>query len=296
MFEFRGINCPVCEADQPKLIGFRGGEAHHSGLGIKTKIVRCGRCSHQYPNPMPFPQNGLDELYHDADEYFLESDVDNLKKNAIEMLLSFEKQCGRKGRFLDVGCGVGYMLWAAQELGWEVEGVDPPRSFIETGKERLGVDGRAMFLSQPNFPNDYFDGILMSSILEHLYEPIDTLVEVRRILNPKGWFHFDVPNEDGLYMKFGNLYMRWQRRDWVVVMAPTFPPYHVQGFNPRSLKFLLDRAGFEIKELNMCGGFWNLTGEQTLRKKIETSVARLINATDKACGGGLFMTAWCQKK
>jgi hypothetical protein len=36
MFDFREINCPVCEANQPKFVGYRGGEAHHGGLGIKT--------------------------------------------------------------------------------------------------------------------------------------------------------------------------------------------------------------------------------------------------------------------
>jgi SAM-dependent methyltransferase len=296
MFDFREINCPVCNSNEPRFLGYRGGEAHHSGEGIKSSIVRCKKCSHQYPNPMPFPKNSLDELYANPDEYFLGSDVESLKKNALKMLGEFEKQLGRKGRFLDVGCGVGYMLWAAKELGWEVEGVDPSKAFIEAGQKRLGVVGKAVFLEDANFPNDYFDGILMSSILEHLYNPIDTLREVRRVLNPNGWFHFDVPNEDGLYMKFGNFYMRLQGRDWLVVMAPTFPPYHVQGFNPKSLHKLMERAGLEIKELQMCGGVWDLTGEQTLRKKFETKVAKLINATDKAFGGGLFMTAWCQKK
>ncbi|MCU0238328.1 MAG: class I SAM-dependent methyltransferase [Pyrinomonadaceae bacterium] len=297
MFDFREINCPVYEVNHPKFVGYRGGEAHHGGLGIKTSIVRCQKCSHQYPNPMPFPQNSLDELYHDADEYFAGSDVEGLKKNALKIIGEFEQKLGRKGRFLDVGCGVGYMLWAAKELGWEVvEGVDPSKAFIETGKNRLGVNGKAMFLHEANFPENYFDGILMSSILEHLYNPIETLNEVRRVLNPNGYFHFDVPNEDGLYMKFGNVYMRLRGKDWVVVMAPTFPPYHVQGFNPKSLKKLMNRAGLEIKELNMCGGVWDLTGEQTLRKKIETKLAKLINSTDKALGGGLFMIAWCQKK
>jgi hypothetical protein len=90
--------------------------------------------------------------------------------------------------------------------------------------------------------------------------------------------------------------MRAQGRDWVVVMAPTFPPYHVQGFNPKSVRKLMERAGLEIKVLNMCGGVWDFTGEQTLRKKLESKAAKIINATDKAFGGGLFMSAWCQKK
>jgi len=245
---------------------------------------------------MPFPKNGLGDLYSEPDEYFLGSDVEFLKKNSLEMMKSFERKIGEKGRFLDVGCGVGYTIWAAQELGWEFEGVDPSKSFIETGRERLGVQGKPVALQQANFPSDYFDAIQMSSILEHLYNPVEVLHEVRRVLKPGGWLYFDAPNEDGLYMKFGNAYMRLQGRDWLVVMAPTFPPYHVQGFNPKSLRILTDRAQFQIRELKMCGAPWAFTGQQTLRVKLEFRAAQLVNRIDKLFGGGIFMTAWCQKK
>jgi hypothetical protein len=35
------------------------------------------------------------------------------------------------------------------------------------------------------------------------------------VLKPGGIFYIDAPNEDGLYMSVGNLYMRAQERDWV---------------------------------------------------------------------------------
>ncbi len=69
-FDFRTIDCPICESNNWKIIGYRGGEAHHSGNGVKTRIVRCLECTHLYPNPMPFPKLNLDEIYTDADEYF----------------------------------------------------------------------------------------------------------------------------------------------------------------------------------------------------------------------------------
>jgi hypothetical protein len=69
-FTFEKIDCPVCENDNPKFCGWRGGEAHQNGAGVKTAIVRCQNCSHQYPNPMPFPSGDLSDMYVDADEYF----------------------------------------------------------------------------------------------------------------------------------------------------------------------------------------------------------------------------------
>ena len=295
LFEFKEICCPVCDGNTPKFLGWRGGDAHQRGVGEKTAIVRCRKCSHQYPNPMPFPKVGLEEVYVDADEYFSGHDVELKKKNALRLMQEFEQKLGRRGKFLDVGCGAGELLWAAKESQWEVEGVDPSKEFVEIGLERFGVQGRITTLKEANFPNNYFDAVAMSSLIEHLYEPFETLCEVHRVLRPDGLLWFDAPNEDGLYMQFGNLYMRLQGKDWVVVMAPTFPPYHVQGFNPKSLRKLLDRAGFKCKEMEIVGGVYEQKGAKTLRKKIEFNAAKIINEVGKILNKGSYMSIWARK-
>lgn len=295
LFEFKEICCPVCDGNTPKFLGWRGGDAHQRGVGEKTAIVRCRKCSHQYPNPMPFPKVGLEEVYVDADEYFSGHDVELKKKNALRLMQEFEQKLGRRGKFLDVGCGAGELLWAAKESQWEVEGVDPSKEFVEIGFERLGVQGRITTLKEADFPDNYFDAVAMSSLIEHLYEPFETLCEVHRVLRPDGLLWFDAPNEDGLYMQFGNLYMRLQGKDWVVVMAPTFPPYHVQGFNPKSLRKLLDRAGFKCKEMEIVGGLYEQKGAKTLRKKIEFNAAKIINQVGKILNKGSYMSIWARK-
>ena len=295
LFEFKEICCPVCDNNTPKFLGWRGGDAHQRGIGEKTAIVRCRKCSHQYPNPMPFPKVGLEEVYVDADEYFSGHDVELKKKNALRLMQEFEQKLGRRGKFLDVGCGAGELLWAAKESQWEVEGVDPSKEFVEIGLERFGVQGRITTLKEANFPNNYFDAVAMSSLIEHLYEPFETLCEVHRVLRPDGLLWFDAPNEDGLYMQFGNIYMRLQGKDWVVVMAPTFPPYHVQGFNPKSLRKLLDRAGFKCKEMEIVGGVYEQKGAKTLRKKIEFNAAKIINEVGKILNKGSYMSIWARK-
>lgn len=295
-FDFKKINCPVCESNKTKFLGWRGGEAHHNKSGVKTSIVRCLNCSHQYPNPMPFPKNnGLDDLYVNAEEYFRGHDAEYKKKLGLDLLQTFEQKLGKRGRFLDVGCAAGEFLWAAKELGWEYEGVDPSSEFIRLGRDHLGVEGRVCLLNEAEFPDNYFDAVTMSSVLEHIYNPYELLCEIRRILKPGGYFWFDAPNEDGLYMKAGNLYMKLQGRDWVVTMAPTFPPYHVQGFNPKSLKHLLSRANFSLDEIIILGGVWEFTGEKTLRKNIEYLMARSISWVGNKLNQGPYMSVWTKK-
>jgi len=244
---------------------------------------------------MPFPKKDLEEVYINADDYFRGHDIEKKKQSGLRLMTDFEGKIGRRGKFLDVGCGVGELLWAAKEAGWECEGVDPSTEFIEIGREKLGVEGRAVTLEDANFPSSHFDAVALSSIIEHLYDPFETLQEVHRVLRPGGWLWFDAPNEDGLYMQFGNLYMRLQSKDWLVVMAPTFPPYHVQGFNPKSLRKLMERTNFHISKLEMIGGVCEQTGERTLRKKVEFNAAKCINWLGRAVDRGTYMTVWAQK-
>jgi SAM-dependent methyltransferase len=294
-FKFKEINCPVCDSDRSRFLGWRGGEAHQNGAGVKTSIVRCQNCTHQYPNPMPFPSVDLSEIYIDADEYFRNHDVEQKKTDGLDLMRDFEKRLGCKGRFLDVGCGAGEVLWAAKESGWDAVGIDPSKEFIEIGKERLGVEGRVTSLEDAGYADNSFDAVVMGGIIEHLYDPVGTLREVRRVLRPGGLFYFDAPNEDGLYMSIGNLYMRVRGRDWVVVTAPTFPPYHVQGFNRHSLATLLDKTGFKLLDLTVGGGVCEQVGAASLRKTLEFAVARMANAIGKALGRGSYMSIWAQK-
>lgn len=295
-FEFREIDCPVCGGGDFRLVGFRGGEAHHSYQGVKTSIVRCSACTHQYPNPMPFPTVSLGELYANADEYFERHDVDEKKKQGKKLIADFEAKLGRKGDLLDVGCGRGENIWAAKEAGWRYRGIDPSEDFVQFGRINLGVEADVGTLAEMNFEDESFDAIVMSGIIEHLYEPAAVLDEIHRILRPDGWLYFDAPNEDGLYMTVGNAYMKMRRKDWVVVLAPTFSPFHVQGFNPSSLHKILERTGFAVRDFRIFGKISPQTGDATIRKSLEYNVGRAVNAIGNVMGKGMYMEVWAQKR
>lgn len=89
--------------------------------------------------------------------------------------------------------------------------------------------------------------------------------------------------------------MRLLQRDWVVNLAPTFPPYHVQGFNPYSLRRLVQDVGFQVDELNVFGKILPLVGEPSLRKMIEHRAAQLINWMGNQSASGIYMDVWLRK-
>lgn len=288
-FRFERVPCPVCEGARSRHIGWRGGEAHHDGKGVRTGIVQCLDCSHLYPDPMPYPLDGLNELYAEPDEYFTHHDVELKKRQGVDTLRAFENVLGKRGRYLDVGCGRGEWLWAAREAGWEYEGIDPSTAYLEWGRRHLGIQGRLGTIEEAKFPDEHFDAITLGGVIEHLYEPRATLTELRRILRPGGILWLDAPNERGLYPHAANFYLRLLGRDWCVNLAPTFSPFHVQGFGPDSLRKILDRCGFEVTDFVLCGAVCPQTGESTLRKRLEYGAARTINWVGKKFQAGPYM-------
>jgi len=294
-FELREQPCSVCGSVLREHLGWRGGTAHHDGKGERIEIVRCRDCSHLYPHPMPFPRGDLATLYTDTDEYFSAHDVEEKKRLGSELLKLIEKKLGYRGSLLDLGCGRGELLWAAREANWKTEGVDPSPAHLEWARINLGIEGRLGTVEQASFLSDHFDAITMGGVIEHLYDPYATLREVWRVLKPGGVFYFDAPNEDGLYTRIGNIYQRAQGRDWVVNLAPTFAPYHVQGFNPKSVQRLLQRVGFEVDSLTVFGQVSPLTGRTSLRKRTEHRAAKVVNWLGNHVGAGIYMYLWTKK-
>jgi len=294
-FDFRDSVCGACGGVNAEVIGWRGGDAHHGGAGVRTRIVQCRACSHIYPNPMPYPACSLDDLYTDTDDYFHGHDLEAKKQHALQKMAYFEKTLGHRGRYLDIACGRGESLWAGREAGWDYEGVDASSTYLDWAERHLGVRGRLGTLEEVNFPDNHFDAVTMNAIIEHLYDPYETMSEVFRVLKPGGLLSFDAPNENGLYMRVGNLYMKGLGRDWCVNLAPTFPPYHVQGFTPSSLRTLLQRVGFEILNLKVEGTVWPMTGEPSLRKRLEYNAAKIVAWVGNKTGGGSYMDILVRK-
>ncbi len=132
-------------------------------------------------------------------------------------------------------------------------------------------------------------------MLEHLYNPDETVREVARVLRPGGALFVDVPNESGLYFRVGNLYQRLRGRDWCVNLAPTSEPYHVFGFDRRSLRALLSKHGLEVKIWRVYGGRAMVPNRGGLFGALEQAAARAVTAASNFGGLGTYIEAWAVK-
>lgn len=137
------------------------------------------------------------------------------------------------GRLLDVGCGSGDFLVQMRDRGWEVHGCDPDESAVERARARvLDVDvGTGESLGHPD---DHFDAVTLSHVIEHVLDPKGTLRQCGRVLKKGGVLVLTTPNTASLgHRAFGKC---WMHLD---------VPRHVHLFNARSLGKLARECGFE---------------------------------------------------
>ena len=289
--------CPICERAPGKFIGRRGGAAHRENLGVECRIWRCDKCDLVFPNPMPVPVDGPDQHYKMApEEYFQHHAPDNKARGARALLGQGGELVNGPGRLLDIGAGRGEMLKAAGEGGWSAVGIEPSASFAEYISRELGAEVRRESLEDCRFESESFDVVLLSGVLEHLYDPDRTIAEVARILRPGGALFVDVPNEAGLYFRVGNLYQRLRGRDWVVNLAPTFSPFHVFGFSPRSLRALLAKYRLRPKHWHIYGGEAMVPTRPGLMGMLEKLAARAVTAVSRRGNLGTYIETWAVRE
>jgi SAM-dependent methyltransferase len=277
-------------------MGRRGGASHRESLGVECDVWRCGRCSLIFPNPMPVPVGGLEQHYGvPPDDYFEQHDTESRGAAAVGVLRRAEELIGGQGRLLDIGAGRGELLRAARDAGWSATGIEPSEAFARHAALYSGAEIRREAVEHCGFDQGSFDVVVMGSVLEHLYNPDETVREIARILRRGGALYVDVPNEVGLYFRVGNLYQRLRGRNWVVNTAPTFSPYHVFGYSPRSLRALLAKHGLKPKVWEVYAGQSMVPSRGGALGALERLAAQAVTAASRMGNLGTYIETWAVK-
>lgn len=150
------------------------------------------------------------------------------------------EQSAKGTKVLDIGCAFGYFLKCCDDYGLETYGVDISDYAIQQAREitkanlltRDVNEGLAMFV------DNFFDLITIFDAIEHLASPSSLLKEVHRVLKPEAKVIITVDNLHAIARI-------WKRGKWQGFREET----HLYLFTPSSLKFLLQRSGFEITRL-----------------------------------------------
>ena len=153
---------------------------------------------------------------------------------------------GAGKRVLDVGCSSGYLARPLVERGCTVVGIERDPDAAEVAREvctEVHV-GDVEEMALP-FENNSFDVILCGDLIEHLREPEQFLVRVRRFLPLGGRLVLSTPNVANWTMRLSLLGGRWRYTERGILDRT-----HLHLFTRKSLVETLDRAGYRVVELD----------------------------------------------
>ena len=201
-----------------------------------------------------------------------------------------------QGRLLDVGCGPGVNLATLRSQGWDVYGLDTSAVAVTCAREQFGDRVQLGDLGSVQYKDRSFDVVLFSHSLEHLFDPLAALTEVRRILNDQGLVVITLPNAGSLEARlFGQWWFPWEL------------PRHLYHFEKTTLTRLLEQAGFDVVRVRTGVGslffmtslerFWTHRFGRAIpaRRAIEKLVARPFCLAAGHLGYGTEITVYAVK-
>jgi SAM-dependent methyltransferase len=295
-FHVQAIVCPTCEVLDVKTLGMRGGPYQREGLGVATAIVRCRRCGLVFPNPFPFTPSPA-ALYDEPETYFrLHDSETKVRGNRLIVRRAIQLLGTRAPSVLDVGSGRGEFVRAAQLEGLtDVVGVEFSPHMVEDAQRVLGVHLVCSTLEEYAQANErLFDAVILSAVIEHVYDPDTLMRSVANSIRPGGVVYIDTPREPNLRTYVGNTF-NWARRTRAVYnLSPTWPPFHVFGFNPRALRALLSKHGFQIISLSVSGNPGVLAAGPLAGRKLSGSAATVFGHVANVLRLGDNMTVWAR--
>jgi 2-polyprenyl-3-methyl-5-hydroxy-6-metoxy-1,4-benzoquinol methylase len=227
--------CPVCDSSNIKNIrrvSFNMGNI----LPDYYFLACCKNCGFVYANT-PASAKDYERYYHEHNKYSstitIDSEADSIYQ-AVSPLLS--KYIKKDDAVLDMGCGTGGLLLNMKQNGYmNLNGCDPSVASIKKLKEKKirCFKGSIYEVSKKHIRK--FDAILLSGVLEHLFDLKKAVRNLSKYLKPESKIFCIVPN----ILYYHNS------------QAP-LPYYvnieHINHFSPATLSKLFEYGNFSMLE------------------------------------------------
>jgi SAM-dependent methyltransferase len=140
-----------------------------------------------------------------------------------------------RDRLLEIGCGSGFFLDRAIDLGFaEVCGVEPSRDAVAAASPRVRDAIRVDGFREGLFPEGHFSVVCGFQVFDHLSNPNETLQACRRILRP-----------GGLILLIHHDAGAWAHRV-LGERSPIIDVEHIYLYDRRTMARILAKNGFEI--------------------------------------------------
>lgn len=181
-------------------------------------------------------KNGMDYIHKTTQQTRI-----SLATNYIRESVSSTK----KQKLLSVGCCTGEIETSFINMGLKVYGVDASPVALREAKKR-GISTKCADISDGlPYKNNYFDFVFAGEVIEHLMRTREFLLEIKRVLKPKGFVVITTPNlgriEDRIRFLFGKTPKH-------TTPIHSYLYLHIRPFTLDSLKRALVYCGFKVEK------------------------------------------------
>ena len=218
------------------------------------RVVTCSSCGLNYLSPR-LTQEAILKLY--KDEAYYNSNISGqgydeyleISENWVKTFTLRLKQIAphkSAGRALDIGCGPGYFLTAAQKMGFDVHGLDPSDYIVEMAQKTWGERVKLGLIESADCPPESFDLVVAFDTFEHIYEPKAFLKAIHNVLKPNGVLAITTPDPTSALAKVSG-------KNWVSFKLPE----HVFYWSPDTIRKVLEDK-FEVLDILRAGQYATL--------------------------------------
>ncbi len=240
----------------------------------KASIFFCKGCG--VGSTEPPPSTSFEYYKHNDRNERLFTDRSALYKGFSRTLLQLLKiENPQSKKLLDFGCGGGFVVEAAKEMGFESYGIEVNMAMVSWCQGR-GLNVESKSIDNLVEEGQKFDIIIFSAVLEHIEDPIMILLDCKRLLNTDGIMVISQAAYDGLLPKI----FPWGWYGWQ-------PQEHFWHFNKNSVKVMANKSGLQVQTMirNDLYHPWFTSGSitQLVGRNIAALIARvaaLVNRGD----------------
>ena len=225
--------CPICNCDDgEKLYEINFAKSKNEFIVEHYDIVSCYNCGFIFNNT-EWTQRDYDKYYSETSKYTNNftsgagglSDLDLKRYN--DVINRIEQFINKESSILDIGCAKGGLLRTFKDRGYNnLYGVEPSEEAINYLKT-FGIDGKCLSLFEANKLNKKFDAIILTQVLEHIFDLEKMKSILKNLLNEDGILYVDIP--DGMAYIKNNLNSYYY-----------FDLEHINHFSNDTLKYLFN--------------------------------------------------------
>lgn len=162
-------------------------------------------------------------------------------------------------KILDIGCGRGNISLPLASIGYQVLGIDLNKESIEEiNKNNKFTNAEFRVQNATTLSTDEkYDFIIASEVIEHIEEPENLLISLKKILKEKGFLILTVPNGKSWEERFRKFTTHTKRgrnfkkyikeklvKENVIQTHATSP--HLHFFSLKQFEKLIINSGYEI--------------------------------------------------